>query len=135
MSKSKVSAAVSRSIPKASSAASSLVGVPIARVPKTPALFAPVEPFPSSWPMKLWPTSVYPGTKRAAQRLLKLHLDELIELHAVARIGKDLVFLGLGWSQFLARRSSAVKGFKSGPMIGRERREAGDPANSASQAQ
>jgi hypothetical protein len=60
------------------------------------------QPMPNSWLLKEWPQGVAPGSTKKARYILRRYKKELIANGAVARIGRDVTFLGQGYAAFLA---------------------------------
>jgi hypothetical protein len=66
---------------------------------------------PHSWRLAEWPPFIFPNKQNAAKHLLRTHRSELLACGALIRIGRDLVVLGEGYAQFLARKAKRVEGY------------------------
>jgi hypothetical protein len=78
---------------------------------KKPAL----EPVPHSWDIEHWPASVYPHSPSRARYLFKTHKLDLLDAGAVTRVGRELVFIGVGYNKFLAKLAKHVAGYEIPP--------------------
>jgi len=78
------------------------------------------QSLPHSWRVADWPPGVTPNRQNAAKHLVRTHRDELIEVGALVRIGRDLTVLGEGFARFLSRRLGHVNDFDMPPNRDRE---------------
>jgi hypothetical protein len=72
-------------------------------------------PLPHSWLASEWVSGVAPNRQLAANHLIRTHRDELIACGALCRIGRNLVVIGEGYAQFLARKVKRVEGYQIAP--------------------
>jgi hypothetical protein len=76
---------------------------------------SPVLPTPQSWSLKTWKEQaphVWPGDGTRARMLVRLHRAELTSFGALTRIGRELVFIGVGYQKWLASNTSRVPGYE-----------------------
>ncbi len=79
-----------------------------------------VASLPHSWAVSAWPEHVFPNRQSAATHLVRTHRKELVRLHALERIGRNLVMYGTGYAEFLASQSGRVEGYVIPPNRQRE---------------
>ena len=75
-----------------------------------------------SWSFDGWPEDVYPHTPERARYLFRHHKAELIAAGAVCRIGTKILFLGAGYSLWMASATAKMRGFEA--TVHRERKVA-----------
>ncbi len=80
---------------------------------------------PHSWLSSDWPGLVAPNRQSAANHLIRTHKDELIQCGALVRVGRNLVVLGEGYAQFLARKAKRVEGYEIAPNRAQSAESAG----------
>lgn len=70
---------------------------------------------PHSWSVSSWPATVFPGDPSRARYLLRHHRRELMEVGALARVGRTLVVFLRPYEKFLQRQTVRVPGFIPAP--------------------
>ena len=66
---------------------------------------------PHSWNIKGWPPDVYPSDPGKARYLIRANQDSLTRAGALARIGRELVVIGLPYTRWLQKGASRVTGY------------------------
>jgi hypothetical protein len=68
---------------------------------------------PHSWELETWPADVWPHEPKRASWVIRAYRGELVEAGALTRIGKRLVIIGSGYSNWQKRRARHVVEFTS----------------------
>ena len=68
---------------------------------------------PHSWDISTWPESVWPSDPKRALWVARAYRRELLDVGALARSGKTLIFFGHGYLRWLERRKANVEGWGS----------------------
>lgn len=71
-----------------------------------------------SWSLKTWKEQaphIWPGDGQRGRALVRLHRAELQSFGAITRIGRELVFIGVGYQKWLAANIANVSSFQLAP--------------------
>jgi len=71
------------------------------------------SPEPRSWDFDTWPETVWPNDPERARWVVRSNRRDLIAEGAITRIGKRVVILGRGYSNWLSRGADRVNQFDS----------------------
>ncbi len=67
------------------------------------------QPAPHSWDTEHWPSHVWPHSGMRARYVVRTFRNELLLAGAMARVGRELVFIGVDYNRWLqTRRSKAA---------------------------
>jgi hypothetical protein len=69
---------------------------------------------PHSWSIEEWPSGVFPNTPQRARWLIREHKNELIDIGALARPGRELLIFGQPYCAWLASKKSRAAEFRNG---------------------
>ena len=73
--------------------------------------FAAISPIPHSWPVRDWPSAVFPNSATAGAWLTRSRRDELINAGALIRVGHQLAVIGPRYIAWLERQAEGVRGY------------------------
>lgn len=81
---------------------------------KTRKLAAEIQlaPVPHSWPVRDWPSSVFPNSPASGAWLARTRRTELIEAGALIRVGHQLAVIGPRYLDWLGRQAQHVVGYE-----------------------
>ena len=65
-----------------------------------------------SWPLKNWPSTVYPNDPDRATYMVRANRDELVREGALVRVGRELVIIGDKYIRWMQKKGSAVPGYE-----------------------
>jgi hypothetical protein len=67
---------------------------------------------PHSWSISSWPSEVWPHTVQKGRYFFRTNKNELIQEGVVARVGREVVFIGDRYHRYLQKRTSRVSGYE-----------------------
>ena len=67
---------------------------------------------PHDWTYRNWPGSVYPYNGEAGRRVVRKHLDALLQACAVTRAGRSLIVFGREYERWLRTQTPTVKAYE-----------------------
>lgn len=70
---------------------------------------------PHSWDLEHWPEAVYPHERGRARYLVRMHKLDLIAAGALARVGREFVFLGGPYTRWLQKQTTRAAVFDIAP--------------------
>jgi hypothetical protein len=70
---------------------------------------------PHSWDLEHWPEAVYPHERSRARYLVRMHKLDLIAAGALARVGREFVFLGAQYTRWLQKQTTRAAVFDIAP--------------------
>jgi len=74
----------------------------------TPAVLAP-----HSWDLEHWPDYIYPHTESRARYLVRAYRNDLLNVGALTRVGREIVIIGAAYSRWLQSGAKNVAGYES----------------------
>lgn len=67
---------------------------------------------PHSWSLKSWPPEVWPGNSSKGTYIARAYRDELLQVGALSRVGRELIVIGDRYARWLERNASNVPGYQ-----------------------